>query len=204
MQSTLAYRFPDEFLWGTATAAYQIEGAWNEDGKGPSVWDAFSHTSGKIDRGETGDVACDHYHRMDADIALMAQLGYAAYRFSISWPRVIPTGIGEPNAAGLDFYDRLVDRLLDARITPFATLYHWDLPLVLHEAGGWYNRDTAAAFADYAGVVAAKLGDRVRQPAASSLTVACRCSRRLPASQRSPDHLRYSRCSTSPRRICSW
>lgn len=162
MQSSLEYRFPDGFLWGTATAAYQIEGAWDEDGKGPSIWDAFSHTPGKIDRGETGDVACDHYHRMDADIALMAQLGYPAYRFSISWPRVIPAGRGSVNPTGLDFYDRLVDRLLESKITPFVTLYHWDLPLPLHEAGGWYNRETASAFADYAGVMAAKLGDRVR------------------------------------------
>ncbi len=156
-----ALTFPSGFTWGTATAAYQIEGAWDEDGKGPSIWDAFSHTPGMIDRGETGDEACDHYHRMEEDVGIMADLGCGAYRFSISWPRVLPSGTGQVNAAGLDFYDRLVDCLLSAQITPFVTLYHWDLPLALHEAGGWYNRDTAAAFAEFAGVMGDRLGDRV-------------------------------------------
>ena len=125
--------FPSDFLWGAATAAYQIEGAWNEDGKGESIWDRFSHTPGKIRDGDTGDVACDHYHRYRDDIALMRQLGLKAYRFSISWPRVIPNGRGAVNPAGLDFYDRLVDELLAANIQPFATLYHWDLPQALQD-----------------------------------------------------------------------
>ncbi len=134
--------FPDHFLWGTATASYQIEGAWDEDGKGESIWDRFAHTPGKILHGDTGDVACDHYHRWAEDIQLMQSLGMQAYRFSISWPRVLPTGRGRVNQSGLDFYSRLVDGLLQANITPFATLYHWDLPQGLQDEGGWPARST--------------------------------------------------------------
>jgi beta-glucosidase len=155
--------FPPGFLWGAATAAYQIEGAWDEDGKGESIWDCFSHTPGKTRDGDTGDTACDHYHRFEDDVALMARLGLKAYRFSISWPRVIPAGSGKVNLAGLDFYDRLVDKLLQANIEPFVTLYHWDLPQALQEQGGWGARDTCAAFADYAALMARRLGDRVRR-----------------------------------------
>jgi len=154
-------RFPAGFAWGAATAAYQIEGAWNEDGKGPSIWDTFSHQPGKIKRGDTGDVATDHYHRWEEDVRIMAELGLKAYRFSISWPRVLPEGAGAVNPAGLDFYDRLVDALLANGIEPFVTLYHWDLPQALHERGGWPNRDVAHHFAEYARVVAERLGDRV-------------------------------------------
>jgi len=159
---TQRLRFPDGFLWGTATAAYQIEGGWDEDGKGPSIWDTFSHTPGKIMDGTTGDIADDHYHRWEDDLTLMAGLGVNAYRFSVSWPRVLPDGAGRVNAAGLDFYDRLVDGLLARGIDPWVTLYHWDLPQALHDAGGWPNRDTARHFADYAHIMAERLGDRVR------------------------------------------
>ncbi|MBC7329250.1 beta-glucosidase [bacterium] len=154
--------FPPQFYWGTATASYQIEGGWNEDGKGESIWDTFSHTQGKIRDGSTGDVACDHYHRWKEDVALMKEIGCNAYRFSISWPRVIPKGKGKVNPLGLSFYDRLVDALLESNITPFITLYHWDLPQALQDEGGWANRDTAYYFAEYASVVANKLGDRVK------------------------------------------
>ena len=154
--------FPTQFYWGTATASYQIEGGWNEDGKGESIWDTFSHTPGKIRDGSTGDVACDHYHRWKEDVALMKEIGCNAYRFSISWPRVIPKGKGKVNSLGLSFYDRLVDALLEANITPFITLYHWDLPQALQDEGGWANRDTAYYFAEYASVIAHKLGDRVK------------------------------------------
>ncbi len=154
--------FPPDFTWGAATAAYQIEGAWNEDGKGESIWDRFSHTPGKVRDGNTGDVACDHYHRYAEDIALMGRLGLKAYRFSIAWPRVIPGGCGPANLAGLDFYDRLVDALLAANIQPFVTLYHWDLPQALQERGGWGNRDVCGSFAEYAALMARRLGDRVR------------------------------------------
>jgi beta-glucosidase len=160
-QRDLASSFPATFLWGAATAAYQVEGATREDGRGPSIWDQFAKTPGKVRDGDTGDVATDHYHLMEHDIDLMAHLGLRAYRFSIAWPRVLPEGRGTVNAAGLDFYDRLVDRLLERRITPVATLYHWDLPLALHERGGWLSRETALAFAEYAEVVARRLGDRV-------------------------------------------
>jgi beta-glucosidase len=156
-------QFPKGFLWGTATASYQIEGAADEDGKGKSIWDTYSHTPGKIKDGSTGDVACDHYHRYRDDVKLMAALGARAYRFSISWPRVFPTGKGEPNPKGLDFYSRLVDELLAAGIEPFATLYHWDLPQALQDdGGGWESRDLPRVFADYAGYVAEKLSDRVK------------------------------------------
>ncbi|MBI4532989.1 MAG: beta-glucosidase [Candidatus Melainabacteria bacterium] len=154
--------FPQGFVWGAATAAYQIEGAWNLDGKGESIWDAFSHTPGKVANGDTADVSCDHYHRFAEDIALMRQMGLKAYRFSISWPRVLPTGRGPVNWVGLDFYDRLVDTLLVAGIEPYITLYHWDLPQVFQDIGGWENREVASYFADYASVLVNRLGDRVR------------------------------------------
>ncbi|MEM0011452.1 MAG: GH1 family beta-glucosidase [Candidatus Bathyarchaeia archaeon] len=154
--------FPSQFYWGTATASYQIEGGWNEDGKGLSIWDTFSHTQGKIEDGSTGDIACDHYHRWLEDVKLMKEIGCNAYRFSISWPRVIPLGKGKINPPGLAFYDKLVDALLEANITPFITLYHWDLPQALQDEGGWARRDTAYYFADYASVVGNKLGDRVK------------------------------------------
>src|SRR2546423_49043 len=143
------------------TASSQIEGAAHEDGRGLSIWDQFAAIPGKVHRGENGDVAADHYHRMLEDVALMAELGLNAYRFSIAWPRILPQGTGTLNRRGLDFYDRLVDTLLARGITPFVTLYHWDLPLALHEKGGWLNREIACAFADYAEVVARRLGDRI-------------------------------------------
>lgn len=157
------YIFPKNFVWGTATSSYQIEGAWDEGGKGESIWDRYSHTPGRIIDGSTGDVACDHYHRWPEDIDLMKELGLKAYRFSISWPRVLPEGRGRVNQEGLDFYSRLVDGLLEAGIMPFATLYHWDLPQSLQDAGGWPERSTAEAFADYAGVVSTRLGDRIKR-----------------------------------------
>ncbi|MCZ7574791.1 MAG: GH1 family beta-glucosidase [Ardenticatenaceae bacterium] len=154
--------FPPDFIWGVATSAYQIEGAWDEDGKGESIWDRFAHTPGTIVDGTNGDVACDHYHRWPEDIALMKSLGIQAYRFSVSWPRILPAGRGTVNRAGLDFYSRLVDGLLEAGITPFVTLYHWDLPQVLQDEGGWPARATAEALVEYAGVVSRHLGDRVK------------------------------------------
>jgi beta-glucosidase len=157
-----AASFPRGFLWGTATSAYQVEGAVHEDGRGLSIWDTFCRVPGKIRDGSSGDVSADHYHRYKEDVALMKALGTGAYRFSIAWPRVFPEGRGTPNPKGLDFYDRLVDELLAAGIAPFATLYHWDLPHALQDKGGWEQRDTAQAFADYAGYVAGKLGDRVK------------------------------------------
>ena len=153
--------FPDGFVWGAATAAYQVEGAARAEGRGPSIWDTFSHTPGKVADGHTGDVACDHYRRYADDIRLMKDLGLSAYRFSVSWSRVLPAGAGAVNAAGLDFYDRLVDALLTAGIAPYVTLYHWDLPQALEDAGGWAERDTAYRFADYVRVVGDRLGDRV-------------------------------------------
>ncbi len=154
-------RFPDGFVWGAATASYQIEGAVTEDGRLPSIWDTFSHTPGRTDNGDTGDVACDHYHRYAEDVALMADLGLQAYRFSVAWPRIVPTGSGEPNSAGLDFYDRLVDALVARDLEPIVTLYHWDLPQALEDLGGWRSRDTAYRFGEYAGHVCARIGDRV-------------------------------------------
>lgn len=154
--------FPHDFIWGAATAAHQIEGAWDEDGKGESIWDRFGHTPGKVLNGENGDVACDHYHRWQDDLDLMAALNLRAYRFSIAWPRILPAGRGQVNPAGLDFYDRLVDGLLARGIRPFATLYHWDLPQTLEDAGGWPARSTAEAFVEYADVVSRRLGDRVQ------------------------------------------
>ncbi|MBT2900685.1 GH1 family beta-glucosidase [Streptomyces sp. McG3] len=154
--------FPADFTWGVATAAYQIEGAVAEDGRSPSIWDTFSHTPGTIDNGDTGDVACDHYHRVPEDIGLIKRLGADAYRFSVAWPRVVPGGDGPVNKAGLDFYDRLVDGLLEAGVTPFATLYHWDLPQALQDRGGWTVRETSEHFAAYASHVVERLGDRVK------------------------------------------
>jgi beta-glucosidase len=153
--------FPHGFLWGTATSAYQIEGAVAEDGRSPSIWDTFSHAPGKIDNHDHGDVACDHYHRWPQDVSLMQQLGFNAYRLSVAWPRVMPGGDGPVNAKGLDFYDQLTDGLLAAGVTPSVTLYHWDLPQALQDRGGWPQRDTAEHFAAYAAVVAERLGDRV-------------------------------------------
>ncbi|MER6924613.1 family 1 glycosylhydrolase, partial [Streptomyces spiralis] len=153
--------FPPGFVWGAATAAYQVEGAAAEDGRTPSIWDTFSHTPGKVRNGDTGDIAADHYHRYRDDVALMKDLGLKAYRFSISWSRVQPTGRGPAVERGLDFYRRLTDELLEAGITPVATLYHWDLPQELEDAGGWPHRDTAHRFAEYADIMARALGDRV-------------------------------------------
>ncbi|MEU6730486.1 GH1 family beta-glucosidase [Nonomuraea wenchangensis] len=153
--------FPESFLWGTATAAYQVEGAWNEDGRGPSIWDTFSHTPGLVANGDTGDLACDHYHRLESDLDLLAGLGVGAYRFSISWPRVQPGGTGGLNEPGAAFYDRLIDGLLARGIAPVATLYHWDLPQELEDAGGWPARDTALRFAEYARLMGERYGDRV-------------------------------------------
>ncbi|MGZ4142140.1 MAG: GH1 family beta-glucosidase [Actinomycetota bacterium] len=154
-------RFPAGFLFGASTSAYQVEGAVREDGRGESIWDRFSHTAGRIEGGDSGDSACDHYHRYRQDVALMVETGLSAYRFSISWPRVVPEGLGGANPLGLDFYDRLVDEILRHGIVPFVTLYHWDLPQALEDAGGWPRRLTANAFADYASIVAQRLGDRV-------------------------------------------
>ncbi len=160
---TNSWSLPDDFVWGVATAAYQIEGAVEIGGRGESIWDRFAHTPGKVNNGDTGDVACDHYHRWNDDIALMKDIGVDAYRFSVAWPRVIPNGVGPVNSVGLGFYDRLVDSLLDAGIEPHVTLYHWDLPQALEDDGGWTNRQTAYAFARYAEVVSERLGDRVRK-----------------------------------------
>jgi beta-glucosidase len=154
-------QFPAGFVWGAATASYQIEGATDADGRGESIWDSFSRTPGRVHNGDTGDVACDHYNRYRDDVALLAGLGLNAYRFSVAWPRVLPQGTGEVNEKGLDFYDRLIDELLEHDISPLVTLYHWDLPQALEDAGGWPVRETAQAFAEYAAVVARRIGDRV-------------------------------------------
>jgi len=160
---SLSSVFPAGFLWGTATSAYQIEGAVNEDGRGASIWDRYAHTRGKILDHSNADVANDHYHLYKEDVRLMKALGAKAYRFSIAWPRVFPEGAGSPNPKGLDFYNRLLDELLANGIEPFATMYHWDLPEALQDRlGGWVSRDTAKAFADYAGYVAERLSDRVK------------------------------------------
>ena len=168
--------FPTDFVWGVATSAYQIEGAATADGRGESIWDVFCREPGRIADGSSGAVACDHYHRWPEDVALLADLGVDAYRFSVAWPRVFPAGSGPVERRGLDFYERLVDALCERGITPYVTLYHWDLPQALEERGGWRNRDTAAHFAEYASVVAGALGDRVRnwitvnEPYVSSIT----------------------------------
>lgn len=153
--------FPDGFLWGTATAAYQIEGAVDEDGRGTSIWDTFSHTPGKVMHDDTGDIACDHYHRLDEDLDLMAELGMQAYRFSVAWPRIQPDGGGAANQRGLDFYRRLVDGLRQRDIEPMLTLYHWDLPQALEDRGGWTSRETSERFSEYAGIVYEALSDSV-------------------------------------------
>jgi beta-glucosidase len=162
-QKPMQTSFPPGFTWGAATASYQIEGAWKDDGKGESIWDRFCRTPGKVLNGDTGDVACDHYHRWSDDIGLMKSLGLQAYRFSISWPRILPQGSGRKAPAGLVFYSRLVDGLLAAGIEPFVTLYHWDMPQSLEDRGGWPARDTAQAFAEYTEVVVRRLGDRVKR-----------------------------------------
>jgi beta-glucosidase len=154
--------FLSDFIWGTATASYQVEGAAQEDGRGPSIWDTFCRTPGKIKNGDTGDVACDHYHRYPEDIALMKELGVSAYRLSIAWPRLFPEGRGRLNTKGLEFYERLIDALLAANITPWVTLYHWDLPQALQDQDGWENRKTVEAYVAYVEVVSKRLGDRVK------------------------------------------
>jgi beta-glucosidase len=159
--SDTSLAFPNRFVWGTATSAYQIEGACQEDGRGVSIWDTFCHTPGKIYKGHTGDTASNHYHLWKEDVQIMSELGLNAYRFSISWPRIFPYGKGQVNPPGLDFYDRLVDNLLNAGIQPYPTLYHWDLPQAMQDEGGWDNRETIHHFAEYARVVADRLGDRI-------------------------------------------
>jgi beta-glucosidase len=154
-------RFPNGFLWGMASAAYQVEGAWNLDGKGESNWDRFSHTVGKVKGGATGDIACDQYHHYREDIAILKQLNQKSYRFSTSWARIQPAGSGPVNQKGIDYYSRLTDALLEAGIRPFCTIYHWDLPQALEDRGGWPNRDLAGYYADFAGLLAKNLGDRI-------------------------------------------
>ena len=161
-KSPAAHAFPKGFLWGSATASYQVEGAVNEDGRGPSIWDTFSHLPGKTNNGDTGDVANDHYHLYKSDIALMKSLGLQTYRFSVAWSRIFPTGTGTPNPKGIDFYSRLVDELLAAGIQPYCTLFHWDLPQALEDKGGWQSRDTSEAFGAYAGTISEHLSDRVK------------------------------------------
>ena len=159
----MAIKFPKNFIWGTATSSYQIEGAWQKDGKGLSIWDAFCRIPGKVIHAENGDVACDHYHRFSEDVQLMADMGVDAYRFSIAWPRILPGGYGEVNKAGIRFYSELIDALLEKNITPWVTLYHWDLPLALEmQHDGWLNPDIADWFADYALVCFEHFGDRVK------------------------------------------
>jgi beta-glucosidase len=161
MSSDHVLKFPPDFVWGAATASFQIEGATHEAGRGESIWDRFCATPGKVRNGDTGEVACDFYHRYPEDVALMNELGLDAFRFSIAWPRILPDGRGRVNQEGLDFYDRLLDELLERGIRPFATLYHWDLPQVLEDRGGWVARETVDAFAEYVEVVAGRLGDRI-------------------------------------------
>lgn len=156
------FQFPQDFVWGAATASYQIEGAWNEDGKGESIWDRFSHTPGKVQDGDTGDIACDHYHHWEEDLDAIKKLGLKAYRFSVAWPRILPNGRGIINEAGLDFYSKMVDRLLKLDIEPYITLYHWDLPQKLQDEGGWVSRSVVDVFVEYADVVSRALGDRVK------------------------------------------
>jgi beta-glucosidase len=155
------FQFPKDFIWGAATASYQVEGAWNEDGKGESIWDRFSHTVGKVKGADTGDVACDSYHRYKEDVAIAKQLNLKSYRLSVSWPRIQANGSGAPNPKGLDYYKRLTDTLLEAKIRPLCTLYHWDLPQALQDAGGWPNRDIVGRFTEYTDIVVRALGDRI-------------------------------------------
>ncbi len=155
------FQFPQGFHWGSATASYQVEGAWKEGGKGESIWDRFVHTTGNVKGAATGDIACDSYHRFKEDIAIMKQMNLNSYRFSISWPRIQPAGTGAPNQQGLDYYKRLLDALHEANIRPLATLYHWDLPQTFEDQGGWPNRDLAGRMADYSSIVAKELGDRI-------------------------------------------
>ena len=155
-------KFPKGFKWGTATASYQIEGAWNEDGKGESVWDALTHTSGIIKNGDTGDIACDHYHLYKEDVKLMKEIGLNSYRFSISWPRIFPTGKGEPNPKGVEFYNNLINELISNDIEPCITLYHWDLPVVFNKIGAWESREVVDAYSKYAEFVFNQFGDRVK------------------------------------------
>lgn len=162
MNNNNALHFPKDFIWGVSSSSYQIEGAVDEDGRGESIWDRFSHTPGKVARGENGDVACDHYHRWRDDVALMVDLGIKAYRFSIAWPRILPDGTGSVNEKGLDFYSRLVDHLLENNITPYVNFYHWDLPQKLEDNGGWRSRETSKAYMKYVGVVVKRLSDRVK------------------------------------------
>jgi len=154
-------RFPEGFQWGTATAAYQVEGAWNEDGKGESIWDRFTHTPGKVKGGTSGDVACNQYHLYPQDLALAKRLNQKSYRFSISWPRIQPSGRGAPNMKGIDHYSRFLDVMLENGLRPFCTIYHWDLPQGLEDKGGWPNRDLAGYYAEYAGILAKHFGDRI-------------------------------------------
>lgn len=161
LAGTGAARFPEGFLWGMATASYQVEGAWNEDGKGESIWDRYAHKQGHIKGGDTGDIACDHYHRYREDIAILKRLNQKSYRFSISWARIQPNGPGAPNQKGIDHYKRVMDAVQEAGIRPFCTLYHWDLPQWVEDKGGWPNRDAANYFAEYSGIVAKELGDRI-------------------------------------------
>ncbi|MFX1556888.1 MAG: GH1 family beta-glucosidase [Promethearchaeota archaeon] len=155
-------RFPADFIWGAATSSYQIEGAWDEDGKGESVWDRLSHTPGKVKNGDTGDVACDHYHRYKEDVQMMKEIGLNAYRFSVSWPRIFPTGKGKINQKGVEFYDNLIDELLENGIEPFLTIYHWDLPIVFNEVGAWVSPKVVDAFVNYAEFLFNHYGDRVK------------------------------------------
>ncbi|MHA1804597.1 MAG: GH1 family beta-glucosidase [Promethearchaeota archaeon] len=155
-------KFPENFTWGVATASYQIEGAWNEDGKGESIWDRASHTPGKIKNGDTGDIACDHYHRYEEDIQLMKELGIQAYRFSISWPRIFPTGKGKVNQKGVSFYDKVINSLLENEIEPVITLFHWDLPAALQDIGGWENKEVVNTYVEYASYLFNHFGDRVK------------------------------------------
>ena len=199
-------QFPSDFVWGAATSSYQIEGAWNEDGKGESIWDRFTHTPGKIEDGSTGDVACDHYHRWRDDVALLRDLNLDAYRFSIAWPRILPAGDDATvNQKGLDFYSRLVDGLLEAGITPFVTLYHWDLPQALQDRGGWPARQTAEAFVRYADIVSAHLGDRVKHWITHNRALVQRPAEppdRRPRARH--DRLLYGVASLAPRAALPW
>ena len=161
--ATTERSFPEGFLWGTATAAYQVEGAANEDGRGATIWDTFSHIPGKVKNNDTGDIACDFYHRYPSDIKLMKEMNVKAFRFSVAWSRIFPDGMGTPNQKGVDFYKKLTDDLQENGIEPFATLYHWDLPQALHDKyKGWESRETAKAFGEYAGFISKQLGDRVK------------------------------------------